>query len=257
MGKKRKYLTAAFCLTVIVGVTFIYCINNSNGPENSITEVADKELARVLAAQLSSVGGDGIENTDLEISVTGLDANSLDELSNPIQNIELAAGAANGIESSEIVGGGSGASVGTGESTGVETGINNKAGSRETGSGAEIISSTETVSKIPTVTVKGSSTQEESAAVQTFNGYIIDKCCLTDPGPELDTIDCLLMDSCRASGYGLAIKNGNGYSWYEFDNIGKNRAFAILKITTKYKKISVTVKGTLVNTILYVSEMKE
>jgi len=252
---KWKYLTAAFCLAVIVGVSIIYCIKNSNGQESSIVEVKspsqyaqndqkevvigaevdeqDNALETVLSTQASSAGGDRIENKDLEIFKIGLGQLGFDNLSSHAQNSDAAAG------KTEISGIASGGIDIAG--AGIETGT---APVKGTGAAAE--------------TPAGISTQEESTAVvQTLKGYIIDKCCLTDPGPEDDTIDCLLMDSCRASGYGLAIKNGSGYIWYEFDKVGKDRAFAILKATTKYKKISVTVKGTVVNAILHVSEINE
>ena len=102
--------------------------------------------------------------------------------------------------------------------------------------------------------VKGSDSKEEG---QGFNGYIIDKDCSEIPGPEEDTIDCLLMDDCRKSGYGLAVKSNEGYRWYAFDAQGQELVYKILRNTEKYRKISVAVSGILENDIIKVSTMVE
>lgn len=95
---------------------------------------------------------------------------------------------------------------------------------------------------------------------QEFWGYVIDKCCFEIPGPEEDTWDCLLMDSCRDSGYGLAIPDSsspNGYIWYAFDEKGQDLAFDVILNSNKWVKISLKVTGTLENNIIHVKTMKE
>ena len=108
----------------------------------------------------------------------------------------------------------------------------------------------------PTVSATPAPKQEE------FFGYLIDRCCFEDPGPEEDTWDCLLMDSCRASGYGLAIPsdsagNVNGYIWYEFDDPGQELAYQTILNSNKWVQISVKVTGTLKDGIIEVKTMKE
>ena len=91
-----------------------------------------------------------------------------------------------------------------------------------------------------------------------FRGIVIDKCCLDDPGPEEDTWDCLLMDSCRDSGYGLAIPNGSGgYDWIPFDAKGQDMAFQCIYKSSRYTKITLEVTGILENGIIQVHSMKE
>ena len=102
--------------------------------------------------------------------------------------------------------------------------------------------------------------QTGEPVVQEFWGYVIDKCCFEIPGPEEDTWDCLLMDSCRDSGYGLAIPDSsapNGYIWYAFDEKGQELAFDAILGSNKWVKISLKVTGTLENNIIHVNTMKE
>ncbi|OJU16252.1 MAG: hypothetical protein BGN88_00120 [Clostridiales bacterium 43-6] len=55
----------------------------------------------------------------------------------------------------------------------------------------------------------------------TLSGYIIDEDCFTSPGyhdPSKETRGCLLMPSCAAGGYGLAVKQADGsFVFYYFD----------------------------------------
>ena len=102
--------------------------------------------------------------------------------------------------------------------------------------------------------------QTGEPVVQEFWGYVIDICCFEIPGPEEDTWDCLLMDSCRDSGYGLAIPDSNapnGYIWYAFDEKGQQLAFDAILGSNKWTKISLKVTGTLENNIIHVKTLKE
>ena len=110
----------------------------------------------------------------------------------------------------------------------------------------------------PTPTTKPLPT--ESPEVQEFWGYVIDICCFEIPGPEEDTWDCLLMDSCRDSGYGLAIPDSNapnGYTWFAFDEKGQELAFDAILNSNKWVKISLKVTGILENNIIKVQTLKE
>ena len=98
----------------------------------------------------------------------------------------------------------------------------------------------------------------QAPTTSVFRGIVIDKCCLDDPGPEEDTWDCLLMDSCRDSGYGLAIPNGNGgYDWIPFDAKGQDMAFQCIYKSSRYTKITLEVTGILENGVIQVHSMKE
>lgn len=79
----------------------------------------------------------------------------------------------------------------------------------------------------------------------TFNGYIIDKHCFGMKDASEETKMCLTMESCKASGYGVAVKQADGkYKFYKFDDKGQQLATDVLGKTTKEKGISVAVKGT-------------
>lgn len=92
-------------------------------------------------------------------------------------------------------------------------------------------------------------------AVRNFTGYIIDEDCFVampkDPGS--DTKTCLNMKSCAASGYGIAVSQGDGtYKFYFFDGAfapnasgAQAQAAAIVKNTTKKNHVTVTVTGTV------------
>lgn len=91
-----------------------------------------------------------------------------------------------------------------------------------------------------------------------FTGVIQDKCCFGKVETALDTITCLRMDSCKASGYGLVIKNSEGKNQlYIFDDAGQKLAYEILSKTTKNSSITVVVNGVLDGEILKVTSIEE
>ena len=124
----------------------------------------------------------------------------------------------------------------------------------------EIASEPETEEVVSKESESVPQTQGTASGVQEFWGYVIDRCCFEIPGPEEDTWDCLLMDSCRDSGYGLALPNDsapNGYIWYAFDEKGQDLAFDAILNSNKWVKISLKVTGTLENDIIHVKTLKE
>ncbi len=91
-------------------------------------------------------------------------------------------------------------------------------------------------------------------AVQKFTGFIIDEDCYinySDPGE--DTKTCLLMSSCAASGYGIAVLQSDGsYKFYYFDGSfapqatgAQAEAYKLIKNTLKKNQVSISVTGSL------------
>ncbi|ADY57051.1 cell wall binding repeat 2-containing protein [Syntrophobotulus glycolicus DSM 8271] len=96
---------------------------------------------------------------------------------------------------------------------------------------------------------------EAAGTEQAFTGYIIDEDCFAampdDPGS--DTITCLRMAPCAASGYGIAVAQDDGaYQFYYLDGAfapqasgGQEKAAALLKNTLKKDHVSIKITGTL------------
>ncbi len=82
-----------------------------------------------------------------------------------------------------------------------------------------------------------------TAAEQEYKGVIIDKHCFAFGEPDKDTIGCLLMPSCEASGYGIAFKKDNVWKFCQFDKEGHKLAKEILTKTKKESNITILVKG--------------
>lgn len=98
---------------------------------------------------------------------------------------------------------------------------------------------------------KSSETKEVS-----LTGTLIDKHCFAFGDPESDTIECLRMESCAASGYGIAVKQADGsYLFYKLDEQGQKSAAEILKNTDKESNIVITVKGLWNGEILKVTSI--
>ena len=135
-----------------------------------------------------------------------------------------------------------------------------EASGEETPSAEESAEEAQTPEVIYTAPTAATDPKTGEPVVQEFWGYVIDICCFEIPGPEEDTWDCLLMDSCRDSGYGLAIPDSsapNGYIWYAFDEKGQDLAFDAILNSNKWVKISLKVTGTLENNIIHVKTLKE
>jgi hypothetical protein len=65
--------------------------------------------------------------------------------------------------------------------------------------------------------------------------------------PEKHTVACLNKPSCRASGYGLIIKNNKTgrYNFYKFDEKGNELAIKLLETTKKTDNMKIKVIGTI------------
>ena len=65
--------------------------------------------------------------------------------------------------------------------------------------------------------------------------------------PEKHTVVCMKMRPCKASGYGLYIKDGESgkYVFYKFDEKGTELSKGLLKNTKKADNMLIKVKGTL------------
>jgi hypothetical protein len=90
-----------------------------------------------------------------------------------------------------------------------------------------------------------------------FEQYLYDVDCakkaIADDGtvlrtfPEKHTVACLQKPSCRASGYGLIIRNTKTgrYNFYKFDKKGDELAIKLLEKTKKTDNMKIKVKGTI------------
>ena len=119
--------------------------------------------------------------------------------------------------------------------------------------------------------------QTEPASLETFSVYFIDQdCFIAYENPWEDNKDCLLMESCAASGYGIAIlQSDNTFKYYYFDGDfapsatgGQAQAEALIAATTKVDHIYIEVKGIMTEDqktattgetygVIKASEMKE
>ncbi|MEI8216300.1 MAG: hypothetical protein WCF96_04320 [Eubacteriales bacterium] len=116
-----------------------------------------------------------------------------------------------------------------------------------------------------------------SEKLQTFDGYFIDQdCFIAYENPWEDNKDCLTMEACAASGYGIAILQGDeSYKFYYFDGNfapkssgGQDLAAKLINNTQNTDHIYIEVKGRQIKDekiatsgqtygIIQVSEMKE
>ncbi len=103
-------------------------------------------------------------------------------------------------------------------------------------------------------TVESATVPVDKEVLQNFSGYFIDQdCFIAYENPWEDNKDCLLMESCAASGYGIAIKKNDGnYQFYYFDgnfapnkSAGQIEAAKLINDTTKTDHIYIEVTGTL------------
>ena len=90
-----------------------------------------------------------------------------------------------------------------------------------------------------------------------FEQYLYDVDCankaIADDGtvlrtfPENHTVACLKKPSCRASGYGLIIRNKKTgrYNFYKFDEKGDELAIKLLETTKKTDNMEIKVRGTV------------
>lgn len=77
--------------------------------------------------------------------------------------------------------------------------------------------------------------------------------------PEKHTIVCMKMKPCKASGYGLFIKDGESgkYVFYKFNEKGTELSKGLLKNTKKADNMLIKVKGTLDEDTIIVEDIIE
>ena len=123
------------------------------------------------------------------------------------------------------------------------------------------------VSELPTETTEilTENTIEETSAEEVtelpyeqFTGILIDEDCSDFDDPPAHDLPCMLMDSCRASGYGLDIQESDG-SWhfYLFDTNGQDITFNYLISTQRMDNLYVTVTGVLADNTITVINIEE
>lgn len=92
----------------------------------------------------------------------------------------------------------------------------------------------------------------KSEKLQTFHGYFIDQdCFIAYKNPWEDNKDCLTMESCAASGYGIAIlQDDKSFKFYYFDGnfapkstSGQDKAAKLINNTKNTDHIYIEVKG--------------
>jgi hypothetical protein len=95
------------------------------------------------------------------------------------------------------------------------------------------------------------------AQAQSVSGYLVDLKCATtranDAGfPADHTKECMLMEACVKSGYGVMTADKK---LIKFDAAGNAKANALLKATNRDKDWRVTVKGTMKDGVLSVESI--
>lgn len=124
---------------------------------------------------------------------------------------------------------------------------------------SEITSQTTTAvstSAVPTAAV--TSATEQTKQYAEFFGVLIDEDCSDFEDPPRHDTDCMFMEGCRASGYGIDIEQEDG-SWvfYMFDDNGQVLAWDYLNTTKRPDGLFVTVAGEWDNGKIKVISIKE
>ena len=108
-----------------------------------------------------------------------------------------------------------------------------------------------------------SSSGAETSAVSseeydTFYGVLMDQCCSDIDEPAIHETNCMFMDGCRESGYGLDIEQPDGtWKFYMFDEAGQQQTWDYINTTQRPDGLYVTVTGTLENGTIKVISIKE
>ena len=116
----------------------------------------------------------------------------------------------------------------------------------------------EQVESEDTTVEESEATTEETVNYEVFSGILIDDDCSDFESPPEHDLPCMLMDSCRASGYGIDIQLEDGsWKFYMFDEKGQELSWDYLTHTKRMNKLYVTVTGILENDIIYVEKLEE
>ena len=105
----------------------------------------------------------------------------------------------------------------------------------------EIIPETETVKTVTEqVIIEETSVAEteiiveETVNYEVYDGILIDEDCSDFESPPEHDLPCMLMDSCRASGYGIDIQQDDGsWKFYMFDEKGQALSWDYLTHTNR------------------------
>lgn len=107
-------------------------------------------------------------------------------------------------------------------------------------------------------TSKAGNTEKAKESVQTFYGILIDEDCSDFEDPPKHDLPCMLMYSCRDSGYGLDILQADGsYQFYMFDENGQKLSWEYLNKTTRMYGLYVTVTGIYEDGVIKVQTFEE
>ena len=116
------------------------------------------------------------------------------------------------------------------------------------------------------VTAFASATQEKAMGTAVYTGYLMDVACSLN-GTGLDGSDVInspwdhtkmCIVACKASGFGLMVKQGDAYMMVKFDKAGSDLAFnEIINKTKRDKNLVVSVEGMMKDGVLVVSSIKE
>ena len=113
-----------------------------------------------------------------------------------------------------------------------------------------------TIPETVPVSATESLTAETESAYESFTGILIDEDCSDFEDPELHDLPCMLMDSCRASGYGLNIQTEDGaWQFVPFDENGQELAWDYLLQTMQPDHLYVTIKGTNNEGVIHVVQL--
>ena len=106
--------------------------------------------------------------------------------------------------------------------------------------------------------VKSETTDTSRGEYDTFFGVLMDECCSDIEDPALHETNCMFMEGCRESGYGLDIRQEDG-SWvfYMFDEAGQQLTLDYLEQTERVDGLYVTVTGTMENEVIKVISIEE
>ena len=106
--------------------------------------------------------------------------------------------------------------------------------------------------------VKTQKADVSSGQYDTFFGVLMDECCSDIEDPAIHETNCMFMEGCRESGYGLDIQQEDG-SWvfYMFDEAGQNLTLEYLEQTERVDGLYVTVTGTMENEVIKVISIEE
>ena len=102
------------------------------------------------------------------------------------------------------------------------------------------------------------SESNDSTEYQTFYGVLMDECCSDIDDPAVHETNCMFMEGCRESGYGLDIQQPDGsWKFYMFDEAGQQQTWDYINTTKRADGLYVTVTGNMENEIIKVKTITE